>query len=365
MTPSTKKPNFPPRKSLGKLAGLNRAVNNQHDEASPALNASPTSTPERRIEAIPVDEIVSKAQPRVVFEKIEELAESLAEQGQQTPIIVERREDGKYLIEQGERRWRAARLAGLETLDCIVREPDPEDTEEKRTIRQITENIQREDMKVWELAQSVSALIAGGLTGRELARRLGKDETTISLLNSIAHLPEPLDTFVKEERVKNPLAVRRLLKLFQQDPKSVRKQIRKWSRADDLDAPVVITREDVKKLAEKIARKAESQADASVEESGAAAAAGEVNPTEGELPRAEEAQGRLPKGCQSINSEHLLIEVEWQGLPAFIPMSILPPDGKVCLLMAATGQKKLVDPSEVSLKSVRASDMPGSDTSNQ
>ena len=67
----------------------------------------------KAFQTLAVDRIYSKAQPRTVFENLEELAESLKELGQQQPIVVSPDNKGYYVIEQGERRWRAAKLAGL------------------------------------------------------------------------------------------------------------------------------------------------------------------------------------------------------------------------------------------------------------
>ena len=118
------------------------------------------------------------AQPRKNFdeESLNELAESIKEHGVIQPIIV--RQNGQmYTIVVGERRWRAARLAGLKDIPAIVKELDDKEKAEIALI----ENIQREDLSSVEEAKAFRSLIDDyGLTQEELAKRVSKNRTTIT-----------------------------------------------------------------------------------------------------------------------------------------------------------------------------------------
>ena len=127
----------------------------------------------------------NKNQPRRTFneESIDELAESIKTYGVIQPIIVTKKED-YYEIIAGERRWRAAKKAGLEEMPCIVRE----DTERKNKEIALIENIQREDLNPIEKAKGFKELIDQyGLTQQELADTMGISRSalanTVRLLN--------------------------------------------------------------------------------------------------------------------------------------------------------------------------------------
>ncbi len=127
----------------------------------------------------------NKNQPRRTFdsESIDELAESVKRYGIIQPIIVTKK-NNYYEIVAGERRWRAAKKAGLEAMPCIVRE----DTERKNKEIALIENIQREDLNPIEKAKGFRELLDEyGLTQTELAETLGMSRSaltnTIRLLN--------------------------------------------------------------------------------------------------------------------------------------------------------------------------------------
>ncbi|MBR5429017.1 MAG: ParB/RepB/Spo0J family partition protein [Firmicutes bacterium] len=128
-------------------------------------------------------------QPRKNFdpEKLEELTASVRQHGIMQPLIVTADGDG-YLIAAGERRWRAARAAGLATVPAVVRQLDGRQLAELALI----ENLQREDLSALEEAQAFSDLMTGhGYTQEALAERLGKSRShvanTLRLLNLAAH----------------------------------------------------------------------------------------------------------------------------------------------------------------------------------
>jgi ParB family chromosome partitioning protein len=129
-------------------------------------------------------------QPRVHFEaeKLQELAASIRENGVLQPVIVRRVEDGYELV-AGERRWRAAQLAGLPRIPAIVQEV----SDEKLLERALVENIQRDDLNALEEATAYQLLIDQfKLTQEELARRVGKSRTAITNTLRLLRLPPPV-----------------------------------------------------------------------------------------------------------------------------------------------------------------------------
>ena len=136
---------------------------------------------------LPVESIEAKPQVRTVIENIDELAESM-KSGQLIPITVIKGENNKYVVLQGERRWLAAKKAGLETVEAIVVDAPVSDSE--RIFGQLTENIQRDNMKLQDLIQSIRQLIRNGFNQTEIAARLGKDRTYISRIAALASSKE-------------------------------------------------------------------------------------------------------------------------------------------------------------------------------
>lgn len=331
------------------------------------------TTSDKTLEKIPVEQIYSKSQPRKVFERIDELADSLRAIGQQQPIVVNPDGNGRYIIEQGERRWRAAKKAKLETLYCIVTESDEND--DTRVVRQLAENIQREDMKLYELITAVSEIISTGMTIRELSKKLGKKESYISTLNSLSNLPSVLQELVVEEKVKDPIGLKKLAKLYEIDRKKVCKQIRKWNKIPK-DAPAdyptpSISRtqiaqfeaemlnksapeglvtpktdsthteaEGVPQAQEQAQEQAQDQAQADgVQETTSAA---DVPPTETfpELSQ-EEQTPDVPADCVRV-SRPIKVYFEYEGQQATMVADVLPPTGKLCLRINSTGEIKVV-----------------------
>jgi len=136
-----------------------------------------------------------KANPRTDFDEtaLRELADSIKQHGLLQPIVVLRREVG-FEILSGERRWRAAKLAGLDKVPVVVRdETDPQHQAELRLI----ENIQREQLNALELARDYQALIEShGLTHEALATRLNKERTTITNALRLLGLPDEVQRLV-------------------------------------------------------------------------------------------------------------------------------------------------------------------------
>jgi ParB family chromosome partitioning protein len=129
------------------------------------------------------------AQPRRRFdeESIAALAESLQNAGLIQPLIVRPLADGRYEIIAGERRWRAARKAGLETVPVVLRD----ETEAKRMEMALIENVAREQLNPVDEARACATLIEDlGVTKEELGSRLGRSRAALSNLIRILDLPD-------------------------------------------------------------------------------------------------------------------------------------------------------------------------------
>ncbi|MCZ2075545.1 MAG: ParB/RepB/Spo0J family partition protein [Bryobacterales bacterium] len=189
------KPHESRRRALGK--GLTALLPTRPPAAPSPLPQTPAQAPEREL---PIDLIdPNPVQPRHVFqpERLEELAQSIRANGIIQPLVV-RRCENRYQLVAGERRWRAAKLAGLERVPAIVQDvPDAQ-------LLEITliENIQREDLNPIEAAMAFARLSTDlQLTHEEIARRTGKDRTTITNLLRLLQLPEDVQQLVSERRI--------------------------------------------------------------------------------------------------------------------------------------------------------------------
>jgi len=123
-------------------------------------------------------------------ERLEELTLSIETHGIVQPIVVRRTaEDDVYQIIAGERRWRAAQRAGLQTVPCVVHEAD-----ERKTLElALVENLQRDDLSPIETAEAMVQLINEfGLTQEQLAEQLGRSRSTISNMLRLLELPDPI-----------------------------------------------------------------------------------------------------------------------------------------------------------------------------
>lgn len=139
-------------------------------------------------------------QPRRYFEQaaLNELAGSLKQFGVLQPLIVVPLDDGTYRLVAGERRWRAAQIAGLTELPVIIREPAQLEELEIALI----ENVQRVDLSPLEQAISIERLHQQfNLTYRQIAERLSKAETTVSNLVRLLQLPESARDALAENKI--------------------------------------------------------------------------------------------------------------------------------------------------------------------
>lgn len=127
-------------------------------------------------------------QPRVEIGDLTELINSIREKGILEPLLVKPSETaGRWMIIAGERRWRAAREAGIREVPCIEMDVDDHAVAEIALI----ENLQRKDLTPWEEADGLAALCQRfGYTHTEVARKVGKSRSTVTEVMSIASLPE-------------------------------------------------------------------------------------------------------------------------------------------------------------------------------
>ena len=161
--------------------GLGRGIEALFDEGGPSRGG---------LVHVPVDQIAGDPhQARQTFseETLRELAESIRKKGVLQPILVEKRGERSYRILAGERRWRAARMAGLKEIPVIV---GTYSAAEKQEIALI-ENIHREDLTPLEEARAYKRLMeTAGIGQEELAGRLGKNRSTIANALRLLKLPK-------------------------------------------------------------------------------------------------------------------------------------------------------------------------------
>ena len=142
----------------------------------------------------------NKNQPRKIFDEsaIAELAESIKTHGVIQPIIVRSAGDGFYVIVAGERRFRAAKLAGLTEVPAIITELSSSEAAEVALI----ENIQRADLNPIEIAEAYRAIIDDfSLTQQELADRVGKPRSSVANSLRLLDLPEAIKAYVAEGKL--------------------------------------------------------------------------------------------------------------------------------------------------------------------
>ena len=129
------------------------------------------------------------SQPRKEFEEtaLNELADSIAAHGVLQPLLVRPMKNGMYQIVAGERRWRAARIAGLSEVPALIRELSDEETDQVALI----ENLQREDLNAVETAEGYKRLMDKyGMTQEQLSEAVGKSRPAVANTLRILNLPE-------------------------------------------------------------------------------------------------------------------------------------------------------------------------------
>jgi len=191
-----------------KKVGLPTFVKSKFDNHFVEEISARTRTPV--IRNIPLEKIIAnEQQPRKDFGDLTEMADSIKEKGILEPILIRPR-NGKFEIVAGERRYKAAELAGLSEIPCI--EYDIADNEALEL--SIIENIQRKDLTVYEQAFSLSSLSEiYGYTHQEIAQKIGKSRVTVSELIRITDLPEDILARCEELKINSKTFLLELVKL--------------------------------------------------------------------------------------------------------------------------------------------------------
>ncbi len=171
-------------------------------EAPEPISPGSASVPrdEAEVRDLPIDAIVPNPdQPRRRFnaEELEKLAASLHRHGVLQPVVVRAAGD-HYELVVGERRWRAARLAGLERIPVTVADIASPD----RLELALVENVQRRDLNPVELAQAFSGLSDAGLTHQEIGERVGMERSSVSNYIRLLELPRDLQEDLEEDRIQ-------------------------------------------------------------------------------------------------------------------------------------------------------------------
>ena len=176
-----------------------------------------TSTPKEEITNIKIEEIRSNPyQPRKTFEEgaLSELAESIKEHGVIQPVILKKSIKGYELV-AGERRVRASKLAGFDTVPAIIREFNDQEMMEIALL----ENLQREDLNPIEEALALKRILdTRGISQQQLAEKLGKTRTYVTNIIGILNLPDSVKQLVIDGKI--PLTHARTLSKIK-DPEKV------------------------------------------------------------------------------------------------------------------------------------------------
>jgi ParB family chromosome partitioning protein len=163
-----------------------------------SVSAEGAKDSEQQLRELPIELISPNPhQPRRRFdqESLQTLAGSLAERGVLQPVLVRPKPDGGYELVAGERRWRAARIAGLPSIPAIVREREDAQALEAALV----ENMAREDLNPIEEARACAALVEElGLTREDVARRVGRSRVAVSNLMRLLDLPDEAVELLQE-----------------------------------------------------------------------------------------------------------------------------------------------------------------------
>lgn len=182
------------RSALGR--GLGALIPGADAEPEP-VGAAPSG---RGPSEIAIDAVVpNPEQPRRVFESayLTKLAESISRHGVLQPVVVRQADSGGYELVVGERRWRAARAAGLATIPAVIADVEPRD----RLELAIVENVQRRDLNPVELAHAYRALADAGATQEQVGERLGIDRSSVANHLRLLDLPREFQEDVESARL--------------------------------------------------------------------------------------------------------------------------------------------------------------------
>ena len=188
----------PKRRALGR--GLEELFNNEILDYSRVEEKIINETPKEGIIKVKLKDLrANPYQPRKTFDEtsLQELADSIKEHGIVQPIIVKKNIKGYYIV-AGERRTKAARLAGLDTIPAIVRDFNDQEMMEIALI----ENIQRENLNPIEEAEGYLNIIKStNMTQEEVSKKFGKSRSYITNLIGLLKLPDDVKDYVKKGKL--------------------------------------------------------------------------------------------------------------------------------------------------------------------
>ena len=186
-------------RGLGALLGGQKPPETAEAPADPPAVAG--TVPANAVREVSIDSVQPcPSQPRKDFERqpLEELAASIEANGILQPLVARTTGEGPLELIAGERRWRAAQIAGLETVPVIVREASDSQVLELALV----ENLQREDLNPVEEAQGYALLMeAFDLTQEATAQRVGKSRASVANAVRLLNLPESLQTHLRQGRL--------------------------------------------------------------------------------------------------------------------------------------------------------------------
>lgn len=190
------------KKGLGKgLNALLSIYDEEEEREEREENVSRETKPDNGIEGVDISLIYANPnQPRKNFDEtaLKELAMSIKTHGIIQPIVLNRAEDGKYMIIAGERRWRAAKIAGLTQIPAFIRNYTPKQIKEISII----ENLQREDLNPIEAARAIKQLMDEyDLTQEAVADRIGKSRPAIANTLRLLTLPSDVVDMIENNKL--------------------------------------------------------------------------------------------------------------------------------------------------------------------
>ena len=223
---------------------------------------------------LPAAELVPNPnQPRVEIGDLTELAASIKEKGVLEPILVKPQANGNvrsYLIIAGERRWRAAQLAGLIEVPCVELDIDEAEIAEIALV----ENLQRKDLTVWEEADGLQALIQRfGYTHEEIARRIGKSRSSVTELLTVAGLPAHIREMCRANSLNSKSSLLNIARQF--DEPAMLDALRQISTArnGNQDDALILRQEELPQTSDGDFGNNDKQIQANVDQSGVTIAA--------------------------------------------------------------------------------------------
>lgn len=165
---------------------------------------------------LPIDKLIpNPEQPRVEIGDLGELSDSIKEKGVLEPILVKPdKNKGTWMIIAGERRWRAANLAGLEEVPCIELDLDEKSIAEIALI----ENLQRKDLTIWEVADGLAYLgDKFNYTHEDIAKKIGKSRSTVTESLTIAGLPDSIREKCRKAEINTKSVLLEIARQFDEE----------------------------------------------------------------------------------------------------------------------------------------------------